>query len=241
MPPDYIELSHDRRFLILYEDRSVLAIDKPRKWMLVPAEWKRSHRNLQAVLISSIAAGDSWARSRELHYLHFVHRLDAETTGVLLFAKSPEAVSAYYELFQQRKVEKHYLAVVHGVPESAEWVCQLRLGKDPGQANHVHVDPEHGKEAETRFRVLHTQVGRALLEVHPLTGRTHQIRVHLAASGHPIVGDALYGPPPSRHLEHLALRSVRLAYQDPYTHQPVDIRADATEFLREYGFDIAAA
>jgi RluA family pseudouridine synthase len=239
MEPDYIELSQDRRFVVLYEDRTVLAIDKPRKWMLVPAEWKKSSRNLQAVIISSIAAGAPWTRSRGLTYLHFVHRLDAETTGVLLFAKSPEAVTAYTELFQQRKVEKEYLAVVHGLPESREWDCRLKLAQDPDQTGRVKVDLEHGKEAETRFRVLQTQADKTLLAAYPLTGRTHQIRLHLAAAGHPVVGDVLYGPPLGRKRINLALRSVRLAYQDPYTQQPVDIRAEQAEFLREYGFDIS--
>ncbi len=237
-PPDYIELSRGQRIPILYEDGAVMALDKPRKWMLVPADWKKSSRNLQAVLISSIAAGGAWARSRGLRYLHFVHRLDAETTGVLLFAKNPEAVTTYSELFQERKVEKEYLAVVRGIPEAHEWVCRLKLAKDSDQAGHVKVDAERGKDAETRFCVRQAKSETTLVEAHPLTGRTHQLRVHLAASGHPIVGDALYGPPQGRKRVNLALRAVGLAYQDPYTRKHVEIRAPVEEFLHEYGFDI---
>ncbi|HXJ76822.1 MAG TPA: pseudouridine synthase, partial [Candidatus Dormibacteraeota bacterium] len=129
--PDHIELPTGDRIPILYEDRSVLAIDKPRGWMLVPFSWQRTNRNLQAALTSSIAAGDFWARSRGLKFLRFVHRLDAETTGILLLAKSQGVVTALGELFESRKMDKVYLAVVHGVPASSEWVCRLNLEPDP--------------------------------------------------------------------------------------------------------------
>src|SRR5213593_2527572 len=98
----YIELGSGEQIPILYEDRSVLAIDKPRGWMLVPFSWQRTDRNLQAALSSSIAAKDFWARSRNIRFLRFVHRLDAETTGVLLFAKSPGATKSYSRLFESR-------------------------------------------------------------------------------------------------------------------------------------------
>src|SRR5512136_455169 len=114
--PSHIELPTGERFPILYEDRSVLAIDKPPGWMLVPFSWQRTGRNLQAALTSSIAAKDFWARSRNLKYLRFVHRLDADTTGILLVAKSPGAVNTFGTLFESRRMEKVYLAVVHGKP-----------------------------------------------------------------------------------------------------------------------------
>jgi len=110
--PDCIELPTGEKLAILYEDRSVLAIDKPPGWMLVPFSWQKTSRNLQAALTSSIAAGDFWARSRGLRYLRFVHRLDADTTGVLLIAKSQGAVASYGTLFEGRQMEKRYLAVV---------------------------------------------------------------------------------------------------------------------------------
>ena len=193
--PNHIELPTGERIPILYEDRSVLAIDKPRGWMLVPFSWQRTGRNLQAALTSSIAARDFWARSRNLKYLRFVHRLDADTSGVLLLAKSPGAVHTFGALFESRKMEKVYLAVVHGKPEPAKWTCRLKLAPDPKAIGKMRVDPRQGKEAETRFRVLQTRANTTLVEAHPVTGRTHQIRVHLAESGHPVVGDSLYGPP----------------------------------------------
>ena len=125
--PNQIELPTGERIPILYEDRSVLAIDKPAGWMLVPFSWQKTSRNLQAALTSSIGAGDFWARSRGLKYLRFVHRLDADTSGVLLLAKSPGAVNSLGALFEGRRMEKVYLAVVRGAP----------AGGDPGAAGGV--------------------------------------------------------------------------------------------------------
>ena len=191
--PKDIELPTGDIIPILYEDRSVIAIDKPRGWMLVPFSWQKTNRNLQAALMSSIAAGDYWARSRNLKFLRFVHRLDAETTGILLCAKSLGGVDSYGNLFESRKMEKVYLAVVHGSPKQTEWTCRLKLGPEPESHGRMMVDERDGKEAETTFRVLQAGTKNSLIEAHPYTGRTHQIRVHLAYLGHPILGDDKYG------------------------------------------------
>src|SRR5436190_19161615 len=97
--PAQIELPDGISIPIVYEDRSVLAIDKPAGWLLVPNSWERTARNLQLAIESSITAGDFWAQSRNLKFLRFVHRLDAETSGILLFAKSPGAMPVYSRLF----------------------------------------------------------------------------------------------------------------------------------------------
>ena len=237
--PDHIELPTGERIPILYEDRSVLAIDKPRGWMLVPFSWQKTSRNLQAALSSSMAAGDYWARSRGLRFLRFVHRLDAETTGILLLARSAGAVESIGRLFEGRQMEKIYLAVIQGVPKQAEWWCRLKLAADERKPGRVRVDPRKGKEAETHFRVLQRQGSTALVEARPVTGRTHQIRVHLAESAYPVVGDELYGRRAAAQEQHLGLRAVSLAYTDPFRRQRVQIRAATDEFLREYGFGVA--
>ena len=271
--PTSIELPGVAPISILYEDRSVLAIDKPRGWMLVPYSWQKTNWNLQAAVVSSIGAGDFWARSRGLKFLKFVHRLDAETTGILLFAKSPGAVESYSVLFEDRRMEKTYLAVVEGVPQKTEWTCQLKLGPAPGQIGRMCVDEREGKESETHFRVLQTIGGsaggprpqrvaasptaidqrtsklpraategtvavRTLIAAQPLTGRTHQIRLHLAETAGPVVGDEIYGR--GRDRCRLGLRAVRLAFADPFTRRRIDIRAPLEGFCREYGFDIPA-
>jgi RluA family pseudouridine synthase len=258
--PNSIELADGMNIPILYEDRSVIAIDKPVGWMLVPYNWDKSDRNLHLAISSSILAGDFWARSRGLKYLRHVHRLDAETSGVLLLAKSPGALQTYSRLFESRQVEKKYIAVVQGIPSQTGWTCWLKIAPDPIQRARMKIDSRHGKDAETQFTVLQVSNERALLEARPLTGRTHQIRLHLAAAGHPVVGDNLYGPSSraagtrhgsrtthhgsrttdhgSRitHHDYLGLRAVALAYRDPFTRKNVRISAPTDEFCREYGF-----
>ena len=265
---------------ILYEDRAVLAIDKPRNWMLVPFNWQRTNRNLQAAIVSSIAAGDYWAKSRSLKFLRYVHRLDAETTGILLFAKSQGAVEAYGDLFESRRMEKTYLAVSSEVPKEKEWTCRFALAQDERQFGRMKVDAIEGKESETHFKVLQildrdapklaamatpkanlanirsnethaefkarkleiekslrqltpTATPKALVEAHPLTGRTHQIRVHMAESGCPIVADELYG---TQEDATMGLRAVGLSFNDPFSRRLVEIRAPAAEFLEYFGF-----
>ncbi len=257
---DHVELGTGERLAILYEDRAVLALDKPPGWMLVPFTWQRTNRNLHAALESSLASGAFWARSRNLRFLRHVHRLDAETSGILLFARSRGALETYGRLFESRQMEKTYLAVVTGIPKTKAWTCQLALGPDPHLIGRIKVDARNGKSAETDFRVLATRTDPrygpvALIEGLPFTGRTHQIRVHLAAAGHPVLGDSLYGGLATTGSRRgaaepawktfaantafpLALRAVRLAYRDPFTQRPVEILAPTEPFLRTFGFAV---
>src|SRR5438045_9080171 len=107
--PMVIEFPNGATIPIVYEDRVVLAIDKPAGWMLAPDDWDRTQRNLQLALMSSLNAGDFWAQSRQLRFIRFVHRLDADTRGVLLFAKTPGALRACTELFEAQQLEKRTL------------------------------------------------------------------------------------------------------------------------------------
>lgn len=144
-----IELADGTRIPILYEDRSVLAIDKPPGWMLAPTSWDRTERNLQRALESSVAAGDFWARSRNLKYSRFVHRLDAETSGVLLLAKSVGTLKAFQRLFETRRMKKVYLAVVQGstAPPTAPLppTRQARQTKAGNQSQSATVPPPRAR------------------------------------------------------------------------------------------------
>ncbi len=224
---------------ILFEDRSVMAIDKPAGWMLIPYTWQRTNRNLQAAIDSSIAADYFWAKSRNLKFLQHVHRLDAETTGILLFAKSRGAVNSISDLFGQRRMEKVYLAVVNGEPKDGEWKCDKPIGPVPKQYGRMHVDLKEGKDAETGFKLLESRGGRSLIECRPVTGRTHQIRIHLLDAKLKIVGDPLYGDPKvtsgSRDFP-MGLRAVKLMFQNPFSKKDVFVRAPREAFLKALGF-----
>jgi 23S rRNA pseudouridine1911/1915/1917 synthase len=241
--PPYIELGRGKSRIqipILYEDRSVIAIDKPSGWLVAPADWDRTSRNLQRAIEESIVRRSFWVKSRNLKFLRFVHRLDAQTTGVLLLVKSRRAVKPYSELFERKRVLKLYLAVVQGLVEEDQWICALPLKEITKPCPRVIVDLKQGKPATTQFYKLahwtHPGLGPlSLVAAIPETGRTHQIRVHLASSGHPLVGDSLYGGNQTHTLASFGLRSVALKYRDPFTHQMVSITAPVVEFLRQFG------
>ncbi|MBR4248935.1 MAG: RluA family pseudouridine synthase [Verrucomicrobia bacterium] len=249
MKPKIIELCDGTVIPILYEDRNVLALDKPSGWMLVPNTWVNTSRNLQLALESSMMGGDFWAKSRNLKFIRYIHRLDADASGILLMARNQAVLSVIGKLFEERKVEKHYYAVVEGVPEQQEWVCDLPLSEripqkkySPGKGGikafeedkvRAYVDERSGKEAVTAFRVLKSNGKRSLIEALPHTGRTHQIRVHLQASGFPIVGDPLYGKKGAT----LALRAVFLSYYDSFQKKRIHIEAPTRHFLKAYGIE----
>lgn len=234
--PMVIELVSGADIPILYEDRVVMAVDKPAGWMLAPDDWDRTQRNLQPALMSSMNAGDFWATSRGLKFIRYVHRLDAETSGVLLFAKTPGALKVLSELFETRKVEKKYLAVVEGTPREQKWICSEKIGQEPGVHGRMKVDPQTGKEAQTEFTVLQVANNHALVEARPLTGRMHQIRVHLAASNTPVLGDAMYGKKRIGEKPAMALRAIELSYPDPFQRKRIVIRAPIDAFLKQFGF-----
>lgn len=227
-----VELPDGTQVPVLFEDRSVLAIDKPAGWMLGPEDEEHARRNLHLGLMAGIAEGAWWARCRGLKFIRFIHRLDAPTTGVLLMAKSRGAIAPFGRLFATRDVSKRYLAAIEGIPVEHEWTCDLPLGPDPRRPGRHRVDRVGGKEAETRFRVLATRGNRALVEAFPRTGRTHQIRLHLAAAGCPVVGDILYG---RQDPVGLGLRAVELSYRDPFTGRPVRVQAPHGAFRRAFG------
>lgn len=237
--PGFLELGTERnpiRMPIVYEDRSVLAIDKLAGWMLAPDDWDRTSRNLQLAIISSIHEGAFWAKSRNLKFLRFIHRLDAETSGLVLFCKSSGAISRYSQLFETRQIRKRYLAVVAGKPAQREWKVTAPIEADPAHKGRMKV-LRGGKEAETEFRVLEERGEIVLIEAFPLTGRTHQIRLHLQHSDLPIVGDELYGGPANGPEQFpLGLRATNLEYPDPFTRKRIRIRADEKEFRKAFGF-----
>jgi 23S rRNA pseudouridine1911/1915/1917 synthase len=177
---------------VVFEDEHLLAISKPARLLTSPDRYDPNRPNLMKLLHAGIAAGKSWAAARGLTYLANAHRLDFETTGVLLLAKNKPALVKLANLFGSEKPEKTYVALVQGTPEQDQFEVDQPIAPHPVSVGLMRVDPKRGKRSTTRFAVLEKFRGYTMLKCHPLTGRTHQIRVHLRHVGLPIVGDALY-------------------------------------------------
>jgi tRNA pseudouridine32 synthase/23S rRNA pseudouridine746 synthase len=208
---------------VLFEDRWLLAVNKPAGWLVATETWERTRRNLIRTLLNGIDHRAYWALSRGLRFLKNVHRLDAPTTGVLLLAKNKQIVLRMNKAFRRRKIEKVYFAVVAGTPKLKQFEIGLPIAPHPKRAGKMVIDRKAGKPCLTRVEVLRCQDDLALLRLSPLTGRTHQLRLHLAAVGLPIVGDALYND--GREEDRLQLHASELGFTHPVTGKPIRIVA----------------
>jgi 23S rRNA pseudouridine1911/1915/1917 synthase len=210
------------RARLLYADRELAAVDKPAG---VPAQpTLTTDRGTLPELVSALLGSP----------VTLVHRLDRETSGVTVFARTKDAAAALAEAFRTGTPEKTYLALAARAPEPPEGRIDLALGKDPARAGLRRVDPA-GDPAATRYRTLRAGATAALVEARPETGRTHQIRVHLAARGAPLLGDARYGGP--RRVGELAvprvmLHALRLELPHPVTGARLVFEAAVPEDFR---------
>ena len=222
---------------VLYEDDDLAVIDKP-AGLAVHAGAGRSRGTLVNALVD---------RFRQLSTLGgplrpgIVHRLDKSTSGVLLVAKTDEAHAQLAEQFRRRHVEKRYLALVHGRLPRAQDTIRLPVARDRVRRTRMTTRRREGRAATTAYRVLQTAAGFSLLEVTLHTGRTHQIRVHLSALGHPVVGDTLYGAPRQLRwgnssqptLNRNFLHAQRLRFQHPRRNEIVEVTAALPAELEE--------
>ncbi len=183
---------------VLYEDEFLLALDKPSGLLTSPDRYDPNRPNLMKLLHAGIAAQKPWARDRNLSYLSNAHRLDFETSGIILLAKTKAVLVALADLFGSEKPAKQYVALVAGDPPADQFEVDVPLGPHPVKLGVMRADNKNGKKSRTRFQVLERfeRFGYALLKCEPLTGRTHQIRVHAAHTGLKVVGDTLYGGKP---------------------------------------------
>jgi tRNA pseudouridine32 synthase/23S rRNA pseudouridine746 synthase len=155
-----------------------------------------------------------------------VHRLDMATSGLVLFARGPVLQRLLSQAFAERRVGKHYVAVVDGDVEGDAGTITLPLAADWPNRPRQRIDPAHGKPSVTHWQVLERSAGRTRLRLTPLTGRTHQLRVHCLAIGHAIVGDTLYAPPAvAQAAPRLLLHAAALAFDDPQTGEAVTLEA----------------
>jgi len=181
---------------VLFEDEHLLALDKPGGLLTSPDRYDPQRPNLMKLLHAAIAGGKPWARERGLNYLMNAHRLDLETSGVILLAKSKPVLVALADLFGSEKPLKRYAALVQGTPVEEKFEVDASLAPHPVRTGLMRVDPKNGKRSLTVFEVLEKFSGWTLLHCEPFTDRTNQIRAHLRHAGLPIVGDELYGGKP---------------------------------------------
>jgi len=201
---------------IIYEDVDLLVVNKPSGMTTHPAPGNMAHTLVSAVLshLPILPESDSPARPG------IVHRLDKDTSGLILIAKTPLALANLSAQFKSRSVKKTYLALVCGRLKLSGGVIDAPIGRDRVRRQRMAIDTI-GRCARTAYTVLEQFHGYTLLEVRPETGRTHQIRVHLASVGHPVAGDVVYGSR-SELVERQFLHAMRLNFMLPSTKETVE-------------------
>ena len=213
---------------IIYEDKDLAVINKPPGLVVHPAPGNREHTLVNALLY----------RFKELSDVNpqrpgIVHRLDKETSGILVVAKNNAAHLALTRQFADHSIKRKYIALVKGKMEFDENIIELPIGRHPYKRKNMAVGfNSHTKYAKTYYRTLKRSDDSSLLELEPYTGRTHQLRVHLAHIGHPILGDNKYGK--NNEFKRLALHAKYLGFTHPGTGKFIEFSADAPKEFREY-------
>ena len=200
---------------LLYQDEHILVLDKPSGLLSVPGLGSENQDCLAR------RVGEQYPGAL------IVHRLDRDTSGVIIMARDPDAHRALSRQFEKRNVSKIYVAVVAGSMQEEQGVIDLPLRKDIDRPPRHMVDPVQGKSAVTNWRVLQRDEDHTRVELRPQTGRSHQLRVHLMSIGHPILGDDLYAPAEVlARAERLLLHALTLSVRHPVTNERVTFTAD---------------
>lgn len=202
---------------VIHQDERLLVIDKPAGLPVLPDGWEKDAPYLVKMLEAEF--GKTW----------IVHRLDKVTSGVMIFARTAEAHRDLNLQFENREADKIYHAIVEGEPGWKEKTAKHPLLADVGRKHRTVVNDKKGKPSETRYRVLKRYPGVALVEAKPFTGRTHQVRVHAAALGHPLLGDVLYGASETDLIARPALHAYSLTISHPVTGERLAFKAEHPE------------
>lgn len=209
-PPAHVALD------VLYVDSDLIIVNKPAGLLSVPGRGE----DKQDCMLHRLQAEYADAQP--------VHRLDMDTSGLLLFARNAEAQRAMGRLFEQRRIHKTYLACVWGVPKEVSGSINLPLIADWPNRPRQKIDYTLGKPALTHYTLITDNQQHSLLQLTPVTGRSHQLRVHMSALGHPVLGDPLYGTARSRRAsQRLLLHAEKLAFEHPFTGKPIHLQCHA--------------
>jgi 23S rRNA pseudouridine1911/1915/1917 synthase len=221
-PPDAEAV--DVSFTVAYEDEHLLVVDKPAGVVVHPARGHRTGTLAQALDGRGVGGDQPWRAG-------LVHRLDRDTSGLLLVAKSNPVHRALKRLLSERQIRREYLALVTGHPAARTGTIEAPIGRDRRDRVRMSIETDVPRDARTNFELQRLLARTALLRVTLDTGRTHQIRVHLAAIGNPVCGDSIYGTPGAYGLERQFLHAQRLAFVHPVTAAAVDLRSPLPEDL----------
>jgi RluA family pseudouridine synthase len=215
---------------VLFEDEHLLALDKPARLLTSPDRHDPDRPSVTSLLHAGIARGVPWAKNRDLCYLMNAHRPDADTTGVLLLAKSKPVFVKLAGQFGSEKPSRLYAALVRGVAQEDTFECKGKVGHDPLHPGRMRLSEKTGKRSITQFKVRERFPAYTLLECRPLTDRTHQIRLHLRRLRLPVVGDRLYGASP------LLLSSLKRDYRQKRDRPERPLIGRAALHLEELAF-----
>lgn len=219
-------------FPIMYEDDALIVVNKPSGLVVHPAAGHQDGNTLVELLEGKLPKGNWPDEIRP----GLVHRLDRDTTGVIVLAKTPETHAHLSKQFSRRQVKKMYVALVKGAVEAAQGTLECYMSRHPGKRQRFAVSGSGGRWASTRFKV-EERFGQTatLLELYPLTGRTHQLRVQLASYGHPILGDHVYGTrdPQFDFIARQMLHAAYLSIKHPVTGASLEFNAPLPDDIQE--------
>lgn len=208
--PQYLDVE------ILFEDDHLLIVNKPAGMNTHPNSPEQTDTLANAVAFHLQANG-------EWRHVKHIHRLDRDTSGVILFSKHALIGSILDKMLEERKIKRTYVALVQGNMKKKKGIINSPIGRDRHHPTRRRVSP-NGQTAITHYRVIEGKNGRTKVMCQLETGRTHQIRVHLSSIGHPILGDKLYGEPST--FKRLALHAERLEFIHPFTNETIDITSN---------------
>ena len=199
---------------IIQLDEHIIVINKPAGLPVLPDGWEKDSKYLVKML------------EEEYEKVFIIHRLDKITSGVMVFARDADTHRTLNMQFERHEAQKVYHAIVEGNPRWEEKVTKFPLHANVGHKHRTIVDDKNGKPSETRFKILKRYRSSAWVEALPMTGRTHQIRVHASALGHPLLGDILYGARETDKIPRPALHAYSLTFTHPISNERVTFQAE---------------